>query len=102
MRKRTRTDRHQSQSPEGGSKVMKVKNPGPRSTEIAKTYEPTPNERATLEAILAARKKSPRAKVRPKKGNTALSLDHPDQRYGHVMLMKMLATADIEFVGDIL
>ena len=50
---------------------------------IAKPYEPTPDERAALEAV-RSRRKTPRVKVSRKKGMVSLSLDCPEESYGKV------------------
>ncbi len=80
----------------------KPKKIGQQSTAITKGYEPTPEERAALNAFLAERAKIPRAKVEDIKGQAVLSLHHKDQAYGHALLMTGLATVDAEFAGEIL
>ena len=71
------------------------------ATDIVKPYEPTPDERAAME-ILARKEKTPRVKVAETKGKKELSLDHPNQAYGHALLMKALATDDVDFPDEIL
>src|SRR4029453_2161679 len=68
---------------------------------IAKPCEPTPNERAAMET-LARKEKTPRVKVAETKGKKVVSLDHPNQAYGHALLMKALATDDVDFPDEIL
>jgi hypothetical protein len=68
---------------------------------IAKPYEPMPDERAAMET-LARKERTPRVKVAETKGKKVLSLDHPNQAYGHALLMKALATDDVDFPGEIL
>jgi hypothetical protein len=80
---------------------MNKKKPNPETTDIAKPYEPTPAERTAME-ILARKEKTPRVKVAETKGKKELSLDHPNQAYGHALLMKALATDDVDFPGEIL
>jgi hypothetical protein len=82
--------------------MMKAKELSLPAKEVARPYEPTPEERAALKAGLAEKSKVPRAKVEDIKGKTVLSLHHKDQAYGHALLMKGLATVDAEFAGDIL
>ena len=80
----------------------KPKKIGQQSKAITKRYEPTPEERAALNAFLAERSKIPRAKVEDIKGQAVLSLHHKNQAYGHALLMTGLATVDAEFAGEIL
>jgi hypothetical protein len=71
-------------------------------TEIAKPYEPTPDERAAREAVRARRKRTPRVKLSEKKGVVDVSLDHPEQSYGQFVLMEALRTSEPDFYGGIL
>jgi len=62
---------------------------------IAKPYEPTPDERAALEAVRARRKATPRVQV--DENAHKLVLDHPEPYYGCSLLMKALGTLDPDF-----
>jgi hypothetical protein len=65
------------------------------------TADMTAAERTAMET-LARKEKTPRVKVAETKGKKVLSLDHPNQAYGHALLMKALATDDVDFPGEIL
>jgi len=67
---------------------------------IAKPYEPTPDERAALEAVRARRKETPRVKA-SEKNEHRLLLDHPEPYYGCFLLMKALGTFDSDFYAGI-
>ena len=57
------------------------------SSEAAKPYEQTPEERAAVEAMAARIKDlpvAPRVKVSEKGGVAQLSPDHPDFAVGHI------------------
>jgi hypothetical protein len=73
-----------------------------KSKEIAKAYEPTPDERVAVEAIVARRSKPPRMKVEKTNGRSQLSPDHPQPFYGQALIMKALATGNLDFYGEIL
>jgi hypothetical protein len=84
---------------------MSKKKPNRKTTEIVKPYAPTPDELAALDAV-CARRKTPRVKVSvsKKKGVVRgdLSLDHPDQSYGHYLLMNALGTSELALYDEIL
>jgi hypothetical protein len=62
---------------------------------IAKSYEPTPDERTALEAVRARGKKT--ARVKADENAHKLVLDHPEPYYGCSLLMKALGTLDPDF-----
>jgi hypothetical protein len=68
------------------------------STEIAKPYEPTPDELAAGDAVWARRIKTPRVKME----GTALSLDHANPIFGQAQLMAAFATGEVDFYLQIL
>jgi hypothetical protein len=72
------------------------------STDIAKTYEATPDEHAAIKTVLARRVKAPRLKVTETDGRTELSLDHPNTNYGVALLMQVFATGEVEFHAEII
>jgi hypothetical protein len=72
------------------------------SGEIAKAYEPTPEERAAAKAIVARKSKVPRIKVEEINGKSQLSLAHPNPVYGQALIMKALTTGNVDFYGEIL
>jgi hypothetical protein len=76
-------------------------NRGP-AADIAKRYEPTPDERAAREVVRARRKKTPRVKAPVKSGAAHLSVDHPDESYGCFLLMEALGTSEPDFFFGIL
>ncbi len=64
---------------------------------VAKVYEPTEAEQATLEAFLAREKEKPpgpKLKVSKKGGATHIASDHPDVKVGITLLMESLGTTD--------
>jgi hypothetical protein len=70
--------------------------------EIAKAYQPTPDERATLEAVRAHMRETPRVTASVKGEVAKLLLDHPDQYYGTFLLMETLGTSEPDFYAGIL
>jgi hypothetical protein len=70
--------------------------------DIAKPYEPTPDERAAREAVRTRRKNTPRVKVTVDNGVGQISLDHPDQAHGYWLLMQLFATGENDFTGEFL
>jgi hypothetical protein len=67
-----------------------------------KPYEPTPAERASVDAYFAKRKPpSPRMKV-SKKGRVAqISLDHPEPSLGQILLAQALGTTEPDFFNQL-
>jgi hypothetical protein len=79
-------------------KRSREKRDSKKSTEIAKAYDPTPEERAAKEAVRARRIKTPRVKV----SGAALSLDHANPTLGKAQLMAVLGTGEVDFFWQIL
>jgi hypothetical protein len=76
-----------------------------KSREISKAYEPTPQERAVIDAYLAGSNEivgSPRVKVSESEGGTSIIPDRPDKVTGLVLLMKALGTTDLAFLNFLL
>lgn len=71
MHKRLQRNRYQAQSPKD-TKPIKAKDPSRESTEIAQPYEPTPAERAALEAV-RGKEKAPRVKITQTKSKATLA-----------------------------
>ena len=69
---------------------------------VVKSYEPTPDERAAAKTVLARRVKTPRVKAVKTKAGVELSLDHPDPAHGQALLMRALATGEVDFFGELL
>jgi hypothetical protein len=72
---------------------------------VTKPYEPTPHERASIEAYLARREETPpapRMKVLQKGGSPQISPDHPEPALGQVLLMEALGTRDGDFLDGLL
>ena len=68
-------------------------------------HKATPSELAALEAYRArskAAKLAPRIKVSKREKIAEVSLDHPDQALGHVLLAESLGIADWDFVTGLL
>ena len=81
-----------------GAKVAKTK-------QVAKPYEPKPEERAAMEAYLARQKErrpAPRMKVTEKKGVSEISTDHPEPALGQSLLMEAVGTAEPDFLEGLL
>ena len=81
-----------------GAKVAKTK-------QVAKPYEPKPEELATMEAYLARQMEkppAPRLKVSEKGGVAQVSLDHPDSAFGATLLMAALGTTELDFLIGLL
>ncbi len=77
----------------------------PERKAVTKPYEPTPEERAAVEAMLARKKElpvAPRMKVTEKKGVSQISPDHPDLAVGHILLMEALGTVELDFLDGLL
>ena len=76
----------------------------PKKSDLnAGKYQPTAREQAVLDKYEAqtAAENTPRIKVSQKKGTT-ISLDHPDELIGPVLLAEALGTVDIDFVKGLL
>jgi hypothetical protein len=67
------------------------------AADIAKPYEPTPDERAALEEVRTRGKQTPRVKMSSDENAHKLVLDHPEPYYGCCLLMKALGTLDPAF-----
>jgi len=74
-------------------------------TELAKPYEPKPEERAALAAYFDQKKQrppAPRIKLAERGGAVHVSTDHPMPSLGNVLIMQALATADSDFYDGLL
>jgi hypothetical protein len=70
-----------------------------------KPYEPTPDERDAIQAQLdrrQRRKPAPSLKIKTTDGTAVLSLDHPDQGTGGLLLMEATGSADYDFLDGLL
>ena len=77
----------------------------PTEKAVTKPYEPTPQERAAMEAYLARRRETtpaPRMKVSEKGGVPQLSPDHPEPALGQALLMKAVGTTNVDFLDGLL
>ncbi len=75
------------------------------SSDVAKPYEPTPQERAAMEAYLARKRETapaPRMKVSEKGGVPQVSPDHPEPALGVTLLMAALGTTELDFLDGLL
>ncbi len=78
---------------------------GAKTKQVAKPYEPTPQERAAMEAYLARKKETPpvpRMKVSDKAGVAQFSPDHVEPALGHALLMEAIGTTNLEFLDGLL
>ena len=70
----------------------------------AKPYEPTPRERAAVDANLVKADEKPPApwvKTEIKNGVVYVGNDHPDQSLGANLLMEATGTTDIQFLNGL-
>jgi hypothetical protein len=84
---------------------MVKKNRKEKIRDLAKSYEPTPHERAALEAHRIQEDESPlapRLRVTENDGATTICPDHPEPSVGGVLLMEALGTTDPDFLDGIL
>ncbi len=74
-------------------------------TEPTKSYEPTPEERGTLQTFLARKKQrppGPRIKITEKGGEILASADHPMPSLGCSLIMQALGTTDFDFFDGLM
>ena len=72
---------------------------------VATLPDRTPEERAALAALAKKRldgRRVPTIKLSKKDGATQVSVNHPDQGIGHMLLMDALGTSDSEFFNGVL
>jgi hypothetical protein len=84
---------------------MVKKNRKEKIRDLAKSYEPTPHERAALEAYRIQEEESPlapRLRVTENDGATTICPDHPKPTVGNVLLMDALGTRDGDFLEGLL
>ena len=84
---------------------MVKKNRKEKIRDLAKSYEPTPHERAALEAYRIQEEESPlapRLRVTENDGATTICPDHPEPSVGSVLLMEALGTRDWDFLEGFL
>ncbi len=77
----------------------------PKRKAVTKPYEPTPQERAAMEAYLARKRETapaPRMKVSEKRGVAHTMIDHPEPALGTVLLMDALGACDTDFLSGLL
>ena len=77
----------------------------PAGTDVARSYEPTPEERAVVEGLgVRSRARPPSAKIKVGKEGGAVTLapDHPDKHTGWLMLVNALGTTDFDFADGLI
>ncbi len=75
------------------------------SSDVAKPHELTPQERASVDALLAEAKETPyppRMKVTKNDGVARIEVDHPTPAVGLALLMNALGTTDPSFLDGLL
>ena len=75
------------------------------AADVAKPYQPMPEERAALGAFISAKKKKPPApelKVDNKNNGVQISIDHADPPLGCLLLMQAIGTTDASFLQGLL
>ena len=73
--------------------------------DLVTPYEPTPQERAAVEAYFVRNKEKPpgaRMKVSEKDGVTQIAPDHPEAAVAHVLLMEAIGAKDLDFLDGLL
>jgi hypothetical protein len=76
-----------------------------KDLDLAKRYEPTPQERITVEAHFARRKEkraAPRMNISEKNGVAQIAPDHPEPKIAPVLLLEALGTTDPDFLDGLL
>ena len=63
-------------------------------------YSPTPEERAVIEKAFEIRKTAPSPQLKVE--NNQVSIDHPDELIGHLLMQNALGTADGAFMYALL
>src|SRR6516162_8252037 len=81
---------------------MRDLSPPKKPDPAAGKYQPTAREQAVLDKVQTAAEKTPRIKVSHYKKAKAISLDHPDELIGSVLLAEALGTVDCDFVIGLL
>jgi hypothetical protein len=84
------------------SVIRSKNNETDKSLAALKPHEPTADEKAALQAIREHKKKAPRVRAVQTEARTELSLDHPNPLHGQALLMRALATRDMDFFAEIL
>lgn len=83
--------------------TRKTRSTNTKARSVAKSYEPTPEERRLMEAYFARKRQTPAApplKVsEDDSGLTQIAPDHPNLRIAEALLMEALATTDPCFVA---
>ncbi len=77
----------------------------PTKKAVMKPYEPTPEERVVIKAMVTRMEEfpvAPRVKVTENEGVVQLSPDHPDPGVGNILLMEALGTVDLDFLDGLL
>ncbi len=77
----------------------------PTGKAVTKPYEQTPEERASMDALIAEYKEAPyppRMKVTKNDGVTRIEVDHPTPSVGYALLMNALGTTDPDFLNGLL
>jgi hypothetical protein len=69
-------------NPPGGRPSKEQQEINKADRQIAKTYQPTPDERGAVEAVRVRGKKTPRVKVSSEGNAHKILLDHPKRYYG--------------------
>jgi hypothetical protein len=68
--------------------------------DVAKRYEPTPDERAALAALAARtarRPPCPAATIKKNGNEVRIGFDHPDPPTGHILFMEAIGTSELGF-----
>lgn len=84
---------------------LKQRKPATKDLDLAKRYEPTPEERIAVEAHFARRKEkraAPRMNISEKNGVAQIAPDHPEPKIAQVLLLEALGTTDPDFLDGLL
>ena len=77
----------------------------PEPNALTKPYDPTPEERAAIKALIARQRENPpapRMKVSDKAGVARISPDHMEPALGNALLMEAIGTTDLDFLCGLL
>ena len=94
-----------AKAPNRGNAKRHIAPKKPTEMAVANPYAPAPNERASMDALIAEAKETPfppRIKVTKNDGVARFEVDHPNQAVGFALIMNALGTTDPSFLDGLL
>ena len=94
-----------TKAPNRGKAKRPIAPKKPPEKAVANPYAPAPNERASMDALIAEAKETPfppRMKVTKNDGVARFEVDHPNQAVGFALIMNALGTTDSSFLDGLL